>query len=248
MTADNDPDEPELAWSPELRTWVSLLLFAHLFALVVAVTTYARPSGLQEQLHALFDPYLRNLHMTAYPVSHPDSPVSYPFARYHLTHATPNDVDFAVEVEIPGPDGTIEKIVIPPPAAQPLVRRRRYQALANAAGALATGETNDEYTSILPRAIAGSILKQRGATQGTVRCRAHFLPEIEAMGEVDSGRRAALENYRDIYTAQVFVSAAGVELLKKSTTLEVAPVESPPAGAKAPAGRGASGSQGTRQP
>lgn len=241
MTFDNNSQPSQPTWSPELRTWVSLLLFVHLFALVVAVTTYARPSGLQEQLHALFDRYLRNLHMTA-------SPISYPFARYHLTHATPSDVDFAVEVEIAGQGGAIEKIVIPAPDMQPLVRRRRYQALANAAGTLATGETNEEYTSVLPRAIAGSILKQRGATQGTVRCRAHFLPEIEAMGEVDAGRRAALENYRDIYEAQVFVNATGIELLKKSTTLEVAPVEGSPARSKTPAGRGASGSQGPRQP
>ena len=46
--------------------------------------------------------------------------------------------------------------------------------------------------------------------------------------EAEAKRKAALENYRTIYEAQVFAGPAGVELLKKSTTLEVAPVQSAP--------------------
>jgi hypothetical protein len=221
MTTDDKVHAGKPRWSPEARTWVSLLLFAHLFAIVVAVSTYTRPSSVQDQLHALFAPYLRALHLAVLPVS-------YPFARYHLTHASPSDVDFSCEVDVNKPDGSVTKITIPDVGLQPRVRYRRYQALINAMGSLTEGEVNEELGSILPRAIAGSILKQSDASQGTVRCRAHYLPAIEAMGGIESGRREALENYRAVYEAQVFASAGGIELLKKSTTLEVAPVEGAP--------------------
>ena len=221
MTPDDKVPAEKPLWSPEVRTWVSLVLFAHLFAIVVAVTTYTRPSSVQDQLHALFAPYLRALHLAVLPVT-------YPFARYHLTHASPSDVDFSCEVDVKNQDGSVEKITIPESGLQPRVRYRRYQAMTNAMGSLAEGEDNEELGSILPRAIAGSILKQHDASQGTIRCRAHYLPAIEAMGGIESGRRAPLENYRDVYEAQVFVTAGGIELLKKSTTLEVAPVEGAP--------------------
>jgi hypothetical protein len=218
MTPDAKVPAPQPTWSPEVRTWVSLLLFAHLFAVVVAVTTYTRPSGVQEQLHAFFGPYLRTLHLAVFPVT-------YPFARYHLTHASPSDVDFSCEVEIKNKNGSAEKITLPDLTLQPLVRYRRYQAMVNAMGSLAEGESNEELGSILPRAIAGSILKQRDAAQGTIRCRAHYLPAIETMASTQPGGRGPADNYRDVYEAQVFASGGGIELLKKSTTLEVAPVE-----------------------
>lgn len=223
MTLAADFREPPPQWSPEVRTWVSLLLFVHLFAVVVAVTTYTRPSLVQEQLHELFAPYLRNLHLTAYPNS-------YPFARFYLTHALPTDAEYSCQIEFQAPDGKTETVVIPSSGLQPRVRYRRYQALANATGTLAENESNEDFSSILPRAIAGSILKRRGASQGVLRCKAHDSPEMESMAELESGRRGPLEIYRDVYEAQVFVTSSGVELLKKSTRLEVAPVE----GAKKP--------------
>ncbi len=218
---DHEASESQPRWSPEVRSWVSLLLFVHLFAVVVAMTSYTRPSGLQEKLHALFAPYLRNLHLTAVPAS-------YPFARFHLTHNTSSDVDFSCEIDSAGPAGTSEKSILPQPGLWPAVRWRRYQNLANATGALASDEANDEFGSILPRAIAGSVLKRGGASQGTFRCRAHYLPEIDEMDDVVADNRGPLEKYATTYEAQVFISSSGVELLKKSTTLEVAPVESAP--------------------
>jgi hypothetical protein len=227
MTTNPDSPPPQLPWSPETRAWVSLLLFAHLFAVIVAVTTYTRPSLLQERLHDLFDPYLRNLHLTALPVS-------YPFARFHLTHAASGDVDFSVEVDVQKPDGSNEVVTLPAADLQPLVRFRRYQALANATGTLATGDFGEAASSILPKAIAGSVIARREATGGLVRIRAHGLPDIDDLANLEAVARAARENVSNTYEAQVIVSPAGVELLKKSTTLEVAPVESGPRRGAAP--------------
>lgn len=221
MSTKITPPQPVIVWSGEVRSLVSLLLFVHLFAVFVAVTTYTRPSGLQERLHEVFAPYLRTLHLTAFPVTHP-------FARYHLTHALPTDVDFTCEVDFTGPSGP-QTVTIPERPLWPRIRLRRYQALANATGALTDEEADEDLGGILPRAIAGSVLKSNGATEGTFRCRAHYLPLIEQMSEVDGGRSAPLENFRVTYEAQVIVSGGTVELLKKSTTLEVAPIETRPA-------------------
>jgi hypothetical protein len=222
------PQRPAIQWSPETRTWVSLLLFAHLFAVVVAVTTYTRPSGLQRRLHGVFAPYLRNLHLTALPTS-------YPFARFHLTFAGESDVDFSVEVDAERADGSSETVTLPQTPLQPLVRWRRYQALANAAGTLASGDMGDTATSILPKAIAGGVLRSENATGGAIRIRSFGVPDENALGSLEAIARAAKENVSNVYEAQVILSPAGVELLRKSTTLDSAPIESGPRATVPPA-------------
>lgn len=234
MTASSEQPAPKPTWGPEARTTASLLLFAHLFAVVVAVTSYTQPSLLQQRLHELFVPYLRNLHLAAYPTS-------YPFARYHLTHALVSDVDFTCQVEFEMPDGTPHTVTLPATGLQPPVRYRRYQLLTNAAGTLAGDELNEDAGSILPKTIGGSILKRHGASQGVLRLRGHLLPEIEDMASVESGDRQPLENYSNVYEAQVIVAAGRVEILKRTTTLESAPVENttplPPSRPGAPSER-----------
>ena len=76
-----------------------------------------------------------------------------------------------------------------------------------------------------PRRLPARFSSVTEPSAGTVLCRAHFLPDLEMMSQVDAGRRGSLENYGNVYEAQVFVSDGKVELLKKSATLEVAPVE-----------------------
>jgi hypothetical protein len=197
---------------------VSLLLFMHLVAVFVAVTTYTRPSDSQLLVHRLFAAYLRPLHLT--PVRE-----TYPFARYYLTLGAPDDVDFACTVDYTAADGTPGTYTIPQGGLTPPIRNRRYQALANAAGSLAAEEENDEFANELPRAIGGAILRRNRVEKGIVRLRAHYMPELEQMAQVEAGERGPLENFRNIYEADVFLSGDTVELLKKSTTLENAPVE-----------------------
>jgi len=219
-----DPDRPSASaptWSSETRTWVSLVLFVHLFVLVVAMTSYTRPSALQLRLHNLFAPYLRNLHLTALPVS-------YPFARLHLSHATETDADFAVQVDVAGADGKNQTVTLPPDGLWPLVRFRRYQDLANATGTLASGEPGDAVTNVLPKVVGGAILREHGATGGVIRVEALGLPDPENAVSLAAIAKAARERVTNVYEAQVIVTPSSVELLRKSTTLEVAPVE--PAG------------------
>ena len=109
------------------------------------------------------------------------------------------------------------------------MRFRRYQALANTAGTLASGELGDAAMGILPKAIAGSVLRRQEATGGVIRVKALGLPDIADMATFEAVARAAREKVSDVYEAQVIVSPGSVELLRKSTTLEVAPVGPAPA-------------------
>jgi|GEM_PF-7027759 len=226
---ESDPTPP-IAWSAETRTWVSLLLFAHLFAVGVAITTYTRPSNLQRQLHGVFQPYLRNLHLTALPNS-------YPYARFHLGHAGETDVDFRVEVIPRGVDDP-KAFELPATPMQPLVRLRRYQALANATGTLGSGELGDAVPSILPRTIAAYALRQLGAQGGEIRIQALGAPDFDQLNNLTTIERASRETVNNVYEAQAIVVPTGVELLRKATTLEIAPIEAgrnaAPAGAKQP--------------
>ena len=156
-------------WSPEARTWVSLLLFVHLFAVFVAVTTYTRPSDLQEQLH---EPVRA---LPAQPA--PDAvPVSYPFARYYLTHAAPRPTSISRAKSTSRAPSGKQRVTIPDRRLVAAIRFRRYQALANAAGSLAQPEGNEDLAGILPKAIAGSILEAtwrhagRRARCGPISC------------------------------------------------------------------------------
>ncbi len=213
MTNVHADEQPQ--WSPEARNWASLLLFIHLFVVFVALAAYTRPSGVQQRLLPLFEPYLNNLDL---------SPTQ-PFARYYLTHAAQADVDFSCEVDVEGSDG--KPIVIPDPQLWPAIRFRRYQALANAAGYLSQPEGDENLAGILPKAIAAGLLKQRGKTQGVVRVRAHFLSPIDAPTRTDRGPVTTQ------YEAEVFSTAGTFDLHKRSSKFEVAPLER---GAKGPTG------------
>jgi hypothetical protein len=108
------------------------------------------------------------------------------------------------------------------------VRFYRYQALVNAAGTLAAGELADDASaSILPKTIAASVLKRHDATGGVIRIRAHGLTDAADMASLMTLAQAGREKLSTAYEAQVIVGPAGIELLRKSTTLEVAPVERP---------------------
>jgi hypothetical protein len=83
----------------------------------------------------------------------------------------------------------------------------------------------DAATSILPRAIAGGILRSENATGGAIRIRAFGIPDENSLESLEAVARAAKENVSDVYEAQVILGPSGVELLRKSTTLDSAPIE-----------------------
>lgn len=199
-----------------VRTVVSLLIFVHLFLVAIAFTSYSSASALQQRLLQVFAPYLKTFSFDVnrtYGAS----------ARYHLTHALQTDVDYAVEVDAKI-NGRTEQVFIPPADIWPHQRRQRYQALANATGWLFEDPVAQ---SVLPRAIAGGVLESLGASQGTIRVRAHYLVSLENMSSASPAQRDpyAPGYYNTVYEAAVLVSDGNVDLLKRSAAAETAPVD-----------------------
>ena len=203
--------------SPEVRGIIGLFLFIHLFAVALALTSYADTSALQNRLLQVFGPYTATMNFDL-------RPNIYPSGRFYLTHAEATDVDYAIEVDATLPDGSVEKVTIPMPGLLP-GERLRYQALANAAGVMASSE---DVEPVLLRSIAGSILKRFGASKGLVRVRAHTLlsPEVVSGGDAKARDPFDKRYYNTAYEAHVLVSSTGqVDLVKRSAAGEVAPVE-----------------------
>lgn len=204
--------------SPEVRGWVSLFLFIHLFCVAVALASYTAPSALQERLRTVLAPYVATLNFDL-------NPNAYPTGRFYLTHDLPVDVDAVIHVDAKLSDGEERSITIPEPGLWPLERRRHYQALANAASTLVE---NDEYQAVLPKTIAGAILRAWGATGGTVRIERHLPLQMEEVAASDSSKSNPFgaTHYSTVYEARVLVSPTGqIDLIKKVAAGEVAPVD-----------------------
>jgi hypothetical protein len=210
------PSSPNLL-SPGARSAISLVLFIHLFAVAVALSSYANPSGVQVRLREMLAIYLQNLNFDL-------NQNAYNTGRFHQTHATPTDVDFLVQIEAALPDGSTRSLSIPEDGLVPPLRQRRYQSLANAIGNMAE---NEEYQAVLPRAIAASVLSDWGVSSGKFTCRAHFLPDIDYRTSADPKVRDPFsETYHRIpYQATVIVTPDQVYVNKIGEARDVAPVD-----------------------
>lgn len=203
------------------QTVLSLLLFVYLFGVALAMLSYTNASPIEQRVLEVM-PYLKVLDI--------DPVHTYPsLARWHLTHfqtgdTQPVDVDFTVEITVQHEGGPDETVTIPPPGIWPPQRLRRYQSLANVMGCVIG---NEEFEGLLPKAIAGSILRQAGSRRGKIRIVAHDLASLE---DLDSDRKERRDPNgsayrRVVYEAQVLIGRDTVNLLKTSAAGEVAPVE-----------------------
>ncbi len=205
--------------NPEVRGLVGLLIFVHLFSVAVALASYADTSPLENRLQQVLGPYSATLNFDL-------RPSAYPSGRFYLTHAEDADVDFSLEVEHTLPDGKAETLSIPMTGLWP-GETRHYQALANAAGAMAV---SPDVEPVLLRSIAGSVLRHWDATRGLVRVRQHKLVPLEAMSAADASLRDPFNKlyFNTVYEAHVLIGPTGeVDLVKRSAAGEVAPVEKP---------------------
>ena len=217
----NDPASPADSELPSegRRTVISFLLFVHLFALGVAIASNAAPvSPLRRQLREVpfIRPYLQLLYMD----------LGY---NFHLTYSEEYDTDHFFELELSrkntsGPETT--KIVLPPSGLRPPIRRGRYHNLALNAARL---EGDDQFESLLPKAIAKRLLAEAHVTEGNhrIRCRRHYLLTRAMVGSTDPEVRDpfALERYATVYEADVFFDDQGeLQIVKTASATETAPV------------------------
>lgn len=203
------------------RTAVSFLLFLHLFALLVAVASNARPvSPLRNQLRAVpaIAPYLQLLHMD----------LAY---NYHLTFGTEFDTDHFIELELHRGNSDSpaqgERLVFPASDAGSDLRAQRYRNLTLTAANLIG---NDEFGGLIPRAIARRLLVEHSIDEGThrVRLRRHLLQPPEAVDSPDPQRSDPYDDsyYANAYEADVRFFDGELFLTGVASTGETAPVES----------------------
>ena len=219
MNAPSSTPSPPKLPSETVRGLVSLLIFVHLLALIVAMGSYTSASVFQRQLVTALRPYIRTLN---FDLAHVFPTV----ARLHLTHAGPSDVDFQIAGEAKLPSGEFSKWQLPREGLFPPIRGTRDQTLANVVGGLLEAD-QEEREALLPRALAAAELRKADAKSGTITVIAHYLLEIEDLKSPDTKLRNPFDaNYfRPVFAASVIATPfGGVDLLKSVGKGEVAPV------------------------
>lgn len=217
MTAPQNPP-PRLGLPAEVRPWVSLAIFIHLFLVFVALSSNVA-SGLQGKLLASFSYYLYPLNLT----------VDYS-TNYQLTHGAALDVDHAIEVELPTAQGESKVIRLPRDGWRGGEPFRRQQKLANVAADWLTADNVVELKQLIPQALAVRYMRQEQAPAAQVRIKSHLLLDARRAASSDKAQSdpnaAAL--YRTLYNATAR-SLGGQILLKESTdALEAAPAANAP--------------------
>lgn len=173
--------ESELTGLPSegVRVVVSLLLFVHIFCVLVVLAFGATGAPLYGQLHDRVPglrQYLQLLHLDL-------------GFNYQLTSGVPLDFNHFIEVELMMPDGSTETILLPDADTAPRQRRLQLGSLARFAASLVG---NDQMESILPRQIAESVFRQQGAAAGeeyehTIRLKRHMPPNLDVINAVSEG-------------------------------------------------------------
>jgi hypothetical protein len=219
-------EETSTGLSEGARTVVSLLLFVHMFALgLVFFSNFEGgdwDSVLLGRMKTVVRPYLYPLWL--------DRPY-----HYHLTYGHELDFDHYVDVALAAPDSAEESIVrLPDDSLGVGPRRERYERLA---WHFARGLESQPQVELLPLAIGGGLIKQRGAARAQVRL---FRKRPLFLDDVLAGTQRVTPDER-LYAADVFFLPGydQPQLNKIGEARDVAPVTEPSAGGgQRPSSRG----------
>lgn len=227
MKHDNQLDSRSTAeeqrWpSQGLRTFASLLIFIHLFAVATAMTSRATTvdtefgtagSELFSRMRdvPLMMDYLQLLEMDE----------SY---NYAWTQGGPMDSATRIEVELEPDDNSSEPLVVNIPEAQfwPPLRAQRHNRLSGIAAALVG---NENLENVIPQALAERFVADNGAKSGTIRIIRHYPQsplEASSLDETVSNPESD-RYYETIYEARVLVNDGNVSLLKSESPGTAAP-------------------------
>lgn len=226
----NDP--PAGALSDTARTTISFLLFVHLFALGVAILSNTSPlpepnepalPDLKRQLRQVpgLVPYLQLLDMD-FGYTGGDR---YQSADYHLTHNTPWDLAYRIELTLKLADGAEQQVVIPNASLQPGLRRLHYQMLATRMARL---EGYDGPDAQIPLAVATHYVRRFGATGGRLRLVAEYQRTMEELSGLStrSGQELPPLETRVAFDFYVLVQGDKVSLLRAESTSDAAAPDS----------------------
>lgn len=212
-----------LRWpSQGVRTFASLLIFIHLFAVAIAMTSRATtvdtefgPAGSElfsriRDVPLMMD-YLQLLEMDE----------SY---NYAWTQGGPMDAASSIEVELELDDPNSEPLVTSIPGGHfwPPLRAQRHRSLALTAAALVG---NENLENILPQALAERFVTEHGANSGTIRIIRHYPQSPLEASSLDETVSDPFSDryYETVYEARVLVNNGNVSLLKSESPGTAAP-------------------------
>jgi len=176
-----------------LQSVGSVLLFAHLFFLVVAMSANQAPSAVQDRLLSVFRPYVRLLN---FDVS---------FTRFHLTHAAAIDAEHRIEYLPQGADPGDANAWVPllqgVHGSDQLARYQRLGDLLAMLGAADDGTASAEIAS----AVSTNLLRQGGISVEQLRSQRHLLQSPEDLTGTNLDRRDPNDAsyFQEVYRAQV---------------------------------------------
>ena len=201
-----------------VRTIISLVLFVHLFAVVLAIATNFGPlSELRGGLRVNFlMRYLQLLNMdSAY--------------NFHYMYGDPLDFDQMIEVELGGGESEEARTVqLPESGLGNGLRRRRYEQLAQS---VAEQAGNEDTEHILPGAIATHLMSEYDTSELNFRCRTHFGQSSEDAGALDPAQADPFDEryYQTMYEARIWLDDVGeLQFLKSETSQSAAPATTAP--------------------
>jgi hypothetical protein len=212
MTSNFSGDTAGRTDSPAWRNVVSLLLFAHLFFVFVALgSNYAR-SGLTDSLLNRFAVYCRLFNFDL------------DFTPYHLTHGTDADVDHRIEVL---PQNVEDWTVLPSSGFPGSDSYKRYQRFA---AIWAYHSANEGEPAVFAQAVGNHFSRQRDISPRQIRCRKHFQQPREDLAGGTAAQRDPNDPMRFAvaYAANAIVNSDGsVDVVRVEETGQVAvPVNS----------------------
>jgi hypothetical protein len=219
------------------RSVASLLLFIHLFCVVVVLGSNFRRSRLQSDLVRIFAVYTQLLNFD------PD------FTPYYFTFGRNLDDDTWLTVELyadanqPVASQTVLNTVrLPDGGTNWFGERRRYFRLAQILAANADPENeNDDVTGEIARSVGARIIREHKAGRAVVRCVRRMsqpfnLTMLNPGFPADRPTDAAYDQM--LYEADVWIDEDNqVQVLKRASRAEVAPRQS---GTQQPSGGAAS--------
>jgi hypothetical protein len=202
--------------SEGVRSILSLLIFIHLFCVVVSLFGNESASVLRDRLVGLLGSYTRLLNL--------DPEFT---AGLHLTHATEYEDDHQLVLEID------DQVLVYPPTEETWgtsllgFRQQRWRLLTQRLGLLAT-TGNDEAIAELARAIGEGAWPDGAAGARPLVFRCRRLRPAELNTDVD--RPLDQEStYEVVYAADVLLDSQGaIRVHKQIQADEVAPVREPP--------------------
>lgn len=176
-----------------LQSVGSVLLFAHLFFVAVALAANQAPSNLQRRLLSVFRPYVRLLNFDV------------TFHRFFLTHATALDAEHRIEYLPQGADPSDAAAWVPVEAGvRGSDRLARYQRLADMF-ALLGAEDDGTIAAEIASSISTSIQRVDEQPVEQIRSRRHLLQSPDEVAGINTTRRDPFDPsyFQEVYRAQV---------------------------------------------